>query len=63
VDLADKSYKVALQSFRTGSVSQLQLNDSELLLTRNKISLAQNILQSKFIESELERIQTMGVKE
>ncbi|MGE3611786.1 MAG: TolC family protein [Bacteriovoracaceae bacterium] len=60
VDLADRAYKVALQSFRTGNVSQLQLNDSELLLTRNKISLAQNTLQMKVIETELERLQTQG---
>ncbi len=58
VELAERAYRVALQSFRTGSVSQLQLNDSELLLTRNKISLAQNMLQMKVIETELERLQT-----
>lgn len=60
VRLAERSYKVALQSFRNGSVSQLQLNDSELLLTNNKIAQAQNLLQMKLIKTELERLQTEG---
>lgn len=60
VDLAERAYKVALASFRNGSISQLQLNDSEILLTQNKISYVQNILQMKIIETELERLQTEG---
>lgn len=60
VRLAERSYKVALQSFRNGSISQLQLNDSELLLTNNKIAQAQNLLQMKLIKTELERLQTEG---
>ena len=62
VTLADRAYKVALQSFRNGSIGQLQLNDSELLLTQNKISHVQNMLQMKIIASELERLQTPGSK-
>ena len=60
VDVANRSYKVALASFRNGSISQLQLNDSELLLTNNKISFAQNLLQMKILQTELERLQTEG---
>lgn len=60
VQLAERSYRVALRSFRNGSISQLQLNDSELLLTNNKIARAQNLLQMKLIRTELERLQTEG---
>jgi outer membrane protein len=60
VDVANRSYKVALASFRNGSIGQLQLNDSELLLTNNKISFAQNLLQMKALQTELERLQTEG---
>lgn len=59
-DLAEKSYQVALRSFKNGSISQLQLNDSELLLTNNKIAYAQNNLQMKLLKIELERLQTEG---
>lgn len=60
VNLAERAYRVALRSFRNGSISQLQLNDSELLLTNNKIAQAQNLLQMKLIHTELERLQTQG---
>ncbi len=60
ITLADRSYKVALASFKNGNVSQLQLNDSEMLLTSNKISYAQNLLSMKMIELDLERLQIQG---
>lgn len=60
IRLADRSYKVALASFKNGNVSQLQLNDTEMQLTSNKISNAQNLLAMKMIELELERVQTQG---
>lgn len=60
ITLADRSYKVALASFKNGNVSQLQLNDSEMLLTSNKISYAQNLLAMKMIELDLERLQIQG---
>lgn len=60
IRLADRSYKVALASFKNGNVSQLQLNDTEMQLTSNKISSAQNLLAMKMIELDLERLQTEG---
>lgn len=60
ITLADRSYKVALASFKNGNVSQLQLNDAEMLLTSNKISYAQNLLAMKMIELDLERLQIQG---
>jgi outer membrane protein TolC len=61
VELAESSYRVALGSFTSGNISQSQLNDSELLLTQNKISYAQNLLQIHLIGVELERVMTSGV--
>ncbi|EQC48858.1 outer membrane efflux protein [Bacteriovorax sp. BSW11_IV] len=60
VSLAQDSYKVALSSFSTGSISQTQLNDSELLLTSNKIEYAQNILQLHLLSAELDELLTEG---
>lgn len=60
ITLADRSYKVALASFKNGNVSQLQLNDTEMQLTSNKISYAQNLLAMKMIELDLERLQIQG---
>lgn len=60
VRLAESSYKVALSAFSTGSVSQVQLNDSELLLTQNKISLAQSRLERLNIAASLEGLLTKG---
>lgn len=62
VNLAEKAYRVSLASFKNGSIGQLQLNDTELLLTSNKISYVQNLLQQKLIQTELERLQTEGRK-
>ncbi len=58
VKLAASSYKVALSAFKTGGVSQLQLNDSEQLLTRNRLSLAQTKLRIKNTYSDMERLLT-----
>jgi outer membrane protein len=63
VDLAEKSYKVALRSFSSGSVTQTQLNDSELLLTQNKINLASNYLESLLVKVEIEKLKTEATKE
>lgn len=57
VALARSSYKVALDSFTSGTLTQTQLNDRELLLTNNKIAYAQNLLQIKLVNSELMKIQ------
>lgn len=62
VKLAESSYTVALNSFANGSVSQTQLNDSELLLTQNKINHAQNFLQLQLLSAELSEITTEGVE-
>lgn len=62
VSLAEDSYKVALSSFTTGSISQTQLNDSELLLTSNKIDFAQNVLQLHLLSAELDELLTEGTE-
>ena len=58
VSLAQNSYKVALNSFSNGTISQTQLNDSELLLTNNKISYARNLLELELVSFEIEKIET-----
>ena len=58
VKLAQSSYKVALNSFSNGSITQTQLNDSELLLTNTKIANAQNLLQIKLVNFEIENMET-----
>ncbi|MDD0851528.1 TolC family protein [Halobacteriovorax sp. GB3] len=60
VKLAESSYKVALGAFATGAVSQLQLNDSELLLTQNKLSLAGTLFEYMSVLSDLERLLVKG---
>lgn len=62
VKLAESSYTVALNSFANGTVSQTQLNDSELLLTQNKINHVQNYLQLQLLSAELEEISTKGIE-
>jgi len=56
VKLAEASYKVALSAFSTGAISQLQLNDSELLLTNNKRSLAGTGLSLLNTIADLDRL-------
>lgn len=58
VSLAQSSYKVALNSFANGTVSQTQLNDRELLLTNNKIAFAQSLLQLQLVNFEIEKMET-----
>lgn len=60
VKLAQASYKVALSAYSTGAVSQLQLNDSELLLTRNKMSLAATRYSIFTTIADLERLLVKG---
>lgn len=59
-NLAENSYKVSLNSFSTGNISQTQLNDSELLLTNNKINTARILLQMNLISFKIEELQTKG---
>ena len=56
VDIARRSYSVALKSFSSGAVTQTELNDSELLLTQNKVNLASNYLEIKLVKIELEAL-------
>ncbi len=63
VKLAESSYQVALSAFSTGSVSQLQLNDSEILSTQNKISLASSRLELRNVVAQIERLLTTGNEE
>ncbi|GEM_PF-3495431 len=58
IDLALSSYKVSLGAFATGGVSQLQLNDSELLLTNNRINYAGTKLELLNTNIDIERIVT-----
>lgn len=58
VSLAHSSYKVALNSFANGTVTQTQLNDRELLFTNNKIAYAQNLLQINIVNFEIENLET-----
>lgn len=58
VSLAISSYKVALSSFRSGGISQLQLNDSELQLRNNRLAQAQTNLQIQLLDVEMERLLT-----
>ncbi len=59
--LALNSYQVALSSFANGTVSQTQLNDSELLLTQNKINYVQNLLGLQLLIAEINEISTKGI--
>lgn len=58
VELALSSYKVSLGAFATGGVSQLQLNDSELLLTNNRINYAGTKLELLNTNVDIEKITT-----
>lgn len=58
VKLSENSYQVALRSFSAGSTTQLQLNDSELLLTQNRLALAASRLEHRLIQVELEKLGT-----
>lgn len=60
--LALSSYQVALSSFANGTVSQTQLNDSELLLTNNKINYVQNLLGLQLLLAEIDEISTKGIE-
>lgn len=58
IELALSSYKVSLGAFATGGVSQLQLNDSELLLTNNRINYAGTKLELLNTNVDIERVTT-----
>lgn len=58
VSLAQNSYKIAVNSFSNGSISQTQLNDRELLLTNNKVAYARNLLQIELVKSEINNMET-----
>ncbi|CBW27614.1 putative outer membrane efflux protein [Halobacteriovorax marinus SJ] len=62
IELALSSYKVSLGAFATGGVSQLQLNDSELLLTNNKINYAGTKLELLNTMVDIQRIKTESSK-
>lgn len=62
IELAQSSYKVSLGAFATGGVSQLQLNDSELLLTNNKINYAGTKLELLNTMLDIQRIKTESSK-
>ena len=42
--VADDSYRVTLSSFKSGIVTQTQLNDAELLLTSSQLKTVQSLL-------------------
>lgn len=60
VRLAQNSFLIAQDSFSSGSVSQTQLNDSELLLTNNKVAYAQSLLELRLVALEIEKLETKG---
>ncbi len=63
VSVAKSSYNVALRAFRSGTVTQTELNDRELLLTQNKINLASNFLELQLINTQLEALKAKSTKE
>ncbi len=60
IKLALSSYEVSLGAFATGGVSQLQLNDSELLLTNNRISYAGTKFEILNTIIDIERLTTIS---
>jgi len=58
VRVARSSYKVSLNLFKNGSITQTQLNDRELLLTNNKVAYARNVLEMMLLDNEIESLLT-----
>ncbi len=59
VNLAQSSYRVMLQSFKSGAISQLRLNDSEIFYTQQKISCASTMFSLLNTGADLERLLLM----
>ncbi len=63
VSLAKSSYQVMLESFKSGVISQLRLNDSEIFYTQQKISCATTLFSLLNTRANLERLILMQGKE
>jgi len=59
VRLAKSSYSVMLESFKSGAISQLRLNDSEIFYTQQKISYATTLFSILNIKADLNRLVLM----
>lgn len=54
--LSNQYYKLSLQSYEAGKITQSNLNDAELMLTKVKLSTLQTLLQTNIYKAKIEKL-------
>ena len=56
VELAEKSYDISLERFKTGNITSFELTQAQLRLTNSKLNRVNTLIDYKIAIAEIERL-------